>query len=231
MFTDTIKLAIFDMAGTTVHDNRYVTSALCEALLLHGHDIPIEAADKVMGIAKPVAIKMLLDEFEPEAATETAIEKIHADFLRLMSEFYHHSPEIREIEGTSEVFRSLKQQGIKIGVDTGFSRDITDIIIRRLGWDQEGLIDVSVASDEVPQGRPAPDMIYRAMELSGITDVREVLKVGDTPVDVMEGNNAGCGMVVGVLSGTGTREALLGAGEVTLLSSITELTKTFAPAS
>ena len=35
-----------------------------------------------------------------------------------------------------------------------------------------------------------------------------VAKVGDTPADLEEGHNAGCGLVVGVVGGTHTREQL-----------------------
>lgn len=208
MLSDSIKLVVFDMAGTTVHDEHFVTNALCEALAIHGYIVPSSSADEVMGIAKPVAIKMLLDQFYPTLGEQASVPAIHREFLALMIHFYTHSPEIREITGTSEVFRILKEQGIKVGIDTGFSRDITDIIIDRLGWKEQHLLDVTVASDEVEQGRPAPDMIYKAMELTGVTDVKSVMKVGDTHVDILEGTNAGCGMVVAVLSGVGTREEL-----------------------
>lgn len=223
MLTDSIKLVIFDMAGTTVYDDHYVSEVLCASLALHGYTVPREAADEVMGIAKPVAIRTLLNQFYP-AATGVSIEPIHQDFLRLMIEFYANAEDIREIDGSSVVFRELRRQGIKVGIDTGFSRDITDIIMNRLGWQEEGLVDVSVASDEVAHGRPAPDMVYKAMELTGITDVKSVMKVGDTPVDIMEGNNAGCGMVVGVLSGIGTPVELKEAGEALLVDSISDIT-------
>lgn len=223
MSTASIKLVIFDMAGTTVYDDHYVSNVLCEALALHGYIIPREAADEVMGIAKPVAIQSLLAQFYPAINPEESVAAIHGDFLKMMIAFYSTSDEIREMEGSSDVFRLLKKQGIKVGIDTGFSRDITDIIITRLGWDKENLLDVSVASDEVVHGRPAPDMVYKAMEIAGITDVKSVMKVGDTPVDIMEGNNAGCGMVVGVLSGIGSSEELADAGDALLVDSITDI--------
>lgn len=232
MLTQSIKLVIFDMAGTTVYDDHYVTSALREALLSYGFDIPLDAADEVMGIAKPVAIEMLLNQFYPERAKDTPIPEIHQAFLKLMIYFYETSPDIREIAGTSEVFRVLKEQGIKVGIDTGFSRDITDIIINRLGWYNQGLLDVTVASDEVAHGRPAPDMVYKAMQITGITDVKAVVKVGDTPVDILEGSNAGCGMVIGVLSGVSTRADLIQYNDAILLDSIIDLPdviKDYAP--
>jgi len=43
---------------------------------------------------------------------------------------------------------------------------------------------------------------------AGITQPKQVAKVGDTEVDVREGQNAGCTYVIGVTTGTFTREQL-----------------------
>jgi len=51
------------------------------------------------------------------------------------------------------------------------------------------------------RGRPAPFMIFYAMEQLDVQSVHEVIKIGDTPADMLEGRNAGCLGVVGVLSG------------------------------
>ena len=50
-------------------------------------------------------------------------------------------------------------------------------------------------------GRPAPYMIFRAMEAVGVTQWREVINVGDTPLDLQAGTNAGVLGVAGVLTG------------------------------
>lgn len=221
MQTELIKLAVFDMAGTTVYDDDFVTRSLCDALQLHGYTVPLEAANEVMGIAKPVAIQMLLDRFYPDASGVN-IEQVHQDFLKLMIDFYKHAPGICEIEGATETFRALQDQGIKVGLDTGFSRDITDIIIERLGW--TSILDVSVASDEVAQGRPYPDMIFKAMELTGIEDARQVAKIGDTPVDLEEGHRAGCALIVGVLSGANDKEVLQQYPHTHIINSVVDFT-------
>ena len=46
------------------------------------------------------------------------------------------------------------------------------------------------------------------MNEAGITDPQEVAKVGDTEVDVREGQNVGCKYVIGVTTGIFTREEL-----------------------
>jgi phosphonatase-like hydrolase len=223
MHSQNIELAIFDMAGTTVHDENFVTKTLCEALALHGyHGVTLEAANSVMGIAKPVAIKMLLDLFYP-AEVNPPVAAIHDDFLKSMINFYTTAPEVMEMKGATDTFIELKKMGIKIGLDTGFSRDITDIIIKRLGWDRPEILDISVSSDEVAQGRPYPDMIYKAMEILNIKDTKKVAKIGDTPVDLQEGSNASCGLVIGVLSGSADKETLLQYPHTHLAGSVVEI--------
>ena len=107
---------------------------------------------------------------------------------------------VRAIPGVEHTFGWLRERDIKIALTTGFYRKVTDIILCATGW-RDDLIDASICSDDVPQGRPAPFMIFRAMEMTGVTDVRRVIKVGDAALDLLAGVNAGVRGVVGVLSG------------------------------
>ena len=68
---------------------------------------------------------------------------------------------------------------------------------------QKGLVDISVTVEDIPGeiGRPAPFMIFYAMTQLNIQSVYEVIKIGDTPADMLEGCNAGCRAVIGVFSG------------------------------
>ncbi len=140
-----------------------------------------------------------------------------------MIEFYENDPSVGEKEGVSETFELLKKNNIKIAVDTGFDRLITDALLERLGWIKNKRIDFSVTSDEVVQGRPFPDMIFRAMEYCKIRDARLVAKVGDTPVDLQEGDAAGCGLVIGVTTGAFTRDVLEREKHTHLILSLPEI--------
>ena len=97
-----------------------------------------------------------------------------------------------------------------------------DGLLDVLGW-REGVLDAVVCVDDVPAGRPAPYMIFRAMELTGIRDVRRVLTAGDTTRDLQAGMNAGAGFVVGVLSGSQTAEELSAAKHTHLLNVVAEV--------
>jgi phosphoglycolate phosphatase-like HAD superfamily hydrolase len=83
-----------------------------------------------------------------------------------------------------------------------------DAILQRFGWIWDGLVDDSIASDEVPAGRPFPHMIRTLMERAGIAHPAHVMKVGDTTVDIEEGRQAECGLVISVTTGANTREEL-----------------------
>ena len=108
-------------------------------------------------------------------------------------------------------------------MDTGFGRPVTDAVLARLGWGAGGAVDATVTSDDVANGRPAPDMVFRAMQLTGIRDVKRVVKVGDTPADLLEGTAAGCGLVVGITSGSHTAEELRGHPHSVLVESVREV--------
>jgi phosphoglycolate phosphatase-like HAD superfamily hydrolase len=96
--------------------------------------------------------------------------------------------------------------------------------LHRLRWDDRSpLIDQVICSDEVALGRPHPDMIKVLMRDLDIVSPAQVLKVGDTEVDVEEGRNAACGIVVSVTTGAYTREQLLSYGPDFIIDDLQEL--------
>ncbi len=156
--------------------------------------------------------------------SDDLIRSIHADFVEDMILFYENDQTVEENEGVSETFRQLKAAGIKVFVDTGFDRPIVDALLHRMAWEKSKLIDASMTSDEVAHGRPShPDLIFRAMELAGVSDVKRVAKVGDTVSDFGEGNAAGCGLVIGITTGAFPREHLLTVPHTHLMSQIPEV--------
>lgn len=203
------ELVVFDMAGTTVKDKNYVGIAFQEAMQSQGYEIAIEDVNPLMGYEKPLAIRMMLDVFEPDKQkiTPELVDFIHTNFVNGMLHFYRNTTEIAPLPNVEETFLKLREAGVKIALNTGFSRDIADVIIDRLGWASK--IDYLVASDEVPNGRPHPDMIAKIREVLHIDSADKIAKVGDTEVDINEGINAGCKYVIGVTTGAFTRAELL----------------------
>lgn len=217
-----IDLVVFDMAGTTVNDEDSVNRCLRTSLAAAGVTVTAAQVNAVMGLPKPTAIAMLIEQCEPANARPVQVDAIHDDFVRRSIEFFRNDPSVHEVPGATEVFESLKRSAIRVALDTGFNRAIAGVILDRLGWSGSPLIDATICSDEVRRGRPHPDMILALMARFGIDDPRRVAKVGDTPADLQQGENAGCGLVVGVTSGTHGREELAAFHHTNLIASIAD---------
>lgn len=200
------QLAVFDMIGTTVADGNAVHRSLEAALEAVGIPVINGALNALVKIAKPSAIRLLIECTPGEAANRgnddyhdnALFTQIHLDYFNRLLTHYQSGPDIREMPGATATFRALREDGVKIALDSGSPRPLVDAILHRLGWADSELIDATVASNEVPLGRPAPDAIFHVMELTRVTEARMVARIGTSPIDLRQGAAAGCGWVIGV---------------------------------
>lgn len=211
------------MAGTTVTDNNFVAKAFKNAFSIHGYDVTEEQINPLMGYKKIAAIKTVMDQLGEEY-DEELLNDIHTDFEDEMIEFYQSDPAVSAINNVEDVFMQLKEKGVNIALNTGFPKSIADAIVDRLQWVERGLIDDYIASDEVEEGRPNPSMINELMLRSGVTDSKDVVKIGDTTVDIEEGINAGCAYVIAVTTGAATRNQLADYHPTHIIDDLSELT-------
>jgi phosphonatase-like hydrolase len=203
-----IELAVFDMAGTTVSEGGAVYKALQDTLAAIGVDVDAAAIHGVKGTDKREALRTLVEQSPLSDALLPRMESIHEDFIERLLAFYRSDASVGEVPGASDAFRRLKANGVKVALNTGFNRVVAQTLIDRMRWERDGLIDDSITSDEVERGRPHPFMIRALMQRLGVDDPGCVVKTGDAPSDLLEGKNAGCGLVVGVTRGSSTREQL-----------------------
>jgi phosphonatase-like hydrolase len=200
-----IELVCFDMAGTTVRDHGEVGDCFEAAARETGLLVERSRIQAQMGRSKRVVFETLwAEELGRENPELTArVDTSYAAFRRIL-EHHYQTTVVEPSEGCLECFSWLASSGVLMCLTTGFYRQVTNIILGRLGW--QGMI--CVTSDEVPKGRPAPYLIHRGMALTGAEDIRKVVAIGDTPADLAAGKNAGCGWTLGITSGSHTREQL-----------------------
>lgn len=223
------RLAVFDMAGTTVADTGLVAEVLVQTLAAHGYAATFEQALVLMGYPKPEAIARLLALTDIDAPHDAAlVDVLHTEFVQRTIARYR--TDAKAMPAAEACFAALRAQGVKVALNTAFSRAIADAIVQGLHWQIGESIDDLIATDEVPAGRPAPDMIRTLMTRHGIDDARQVAKIGDTEVDVREGRNAGAGLVVAVTTGAFTREALQAVSPDHVIDSLAELPALLAQA-
>lgn len=219
-----IQLAVFDLAGTTIKDDGYVAEAFSKALSALNIQVPVSELNIYMGYRKREAIGMILDKYQPDMSQDASVaDKLETSFVDHMIRFYSETEKLTVLPGVYQVFEYLRSKEIKIGINTGFSANITSIILNRLGWIENGWIDAAISSDEVEKGRPEPFMIQSLMRQTGVESAARVIKTGDTSVDIQEGKNAGCLCTIAVTSGAFSREALAAFDPSFIIDDITDL--------
>lgn len=211
MSNRTFDLAALDMAGTTVDEGGLVYEVLDRTVAAAtGRPVPSALLAQWKGTSKREAIAGLLTRLG-EPAHASHIDAVFADFTSRLTTAYRDTPP-KPMAGVLETFATLRQAGVKIALQTGYSRDIAAAILEGLDWTvgdgPDATVDAMITSDLVPASRPAPYLIFRCMEATGVTDVRRVLVAGDTPSDILAGHNAAAGFVVGVLTGSFDAEVL-----------------------
>jgi len=215
-----IKLVIFDLAGTIVEDRGEVLSAFATALDKHGISYTAAELKEWKGASKLEVIRHFVQRQAGRDGGESAVFAVFADFRSGLENHYRDGG-VFPIPGAAETFQWLRDRGIPMATTSGFYREISDLILELAGW--QDIFAACITSSDVPMGRPAPYMIFRAMEGAGITSVREVINVGDTPLDLQAGTNAGVREVVGVLTGLHGKERLQREPHTVLLPSVADL--------
>jgi phosphonatase-like hydrolase len=155
------------------------------------------------GAAKRGMVQHFVELRGPQTGRPALVEAIYNDFTATASKAYAN---VQPIPGAEQALKELQGMKLLLATTTGFDRALTTQVLSHLGW--QHYFVASITSDDVADGRPAPYMLFRAMEAAHVNDVREVLAIGDTVLDLQAANNAGVGVVIGVYSGAATEERL-----------------------
>lgn len=212
-------LLVTDFAGTTLREDGAVVTAYRHAFARHGIPCSDDELAARRGASKRAVFRELAARTSTDDPSELA-EAAQATFEAALREAYASGPVV-EIEGASAALRQLRRAGVLLALTSGFERGLLNLLVGRLGWD--ALFDVALASNDVPVGRPAPFLIYRAMQDLDVHDVAKVAVIGDTPLDLLAATNARAGWAIGVSSGAHGQATLTRAPHTHLIPSIAEL--------
>ena len=219
-----IKMVVLDMAGTTVNEDNLVYKTVQKTINEEGFKVTLNDVLKHgAGKEKHQAITDVLTACTNEADVKTTAERIFAKFKPALEKAYDES-DIKAFDGMEAFFEKLRNHDIKVVLNTGYDLKTASKLMQKLGWEEGNQIDALITSDDVVNGRPHPDMIKMAMAQFGIVNPNQVVKAGDSEIDIIEGKNSGCGLTVGVLSGAQNREQLEAAAPDYILQNVTELT-------
>lgn len=217
-----IQCVVFDMAGTTVNEDNLVYKTL-QAAINH-YNVPVDLNHVLLhgaGKEKFQAIKDIISN-SPYTLNETEQLEAFNYFLAQLDIAYTNF-DVTPMPGAEYVFAALKQLGIKVVLNTGYNRATAENLLGKLGWAEGYQIDLLVTASDVLHNRPMPDMILYAKNKLQIVNTNQMVKIGDSCIDIEEGKNAGCSLNIGITTGAQTETQLMEAKPDYIVHSLTAL--------
>ena len=203
-----IQAVIFDWAGTTVDFGSLApVAAFTDLFTQQGIELSLAEARGPMGTEKWEHIRQLCALPRVAAAWREIygalpdmadIDRLYQEFIPLQIAAILDSA--RLIPRCREVVAALRARGIRVGANTGYSREMVEVLAAAAA-EQGYRPDSNVCATEVPRGRPFPHMsLKNAIELE-VETVHACVKVDDTVPGIEEGLNAGMWTIAVAISG------------------------------
>lgn len=174
---------LWDLDGTLVDSGTDIVNAANASRVALGFEaLPHDTVRSFVGEGAAKLIEYTLGAEAVERHAEA-----YATFIRLYSEnLVTHT---RPYEGIDAIVRALSRRQ---SVTTNKPGAMARRMISHFQWDTH--FHSVIGADDVPQKKPAPDMIHRALELAGVSP-RDAVLVGDTTIDIGAAKAAGIDMI------------------------------------
>jgi len=174
------NLIIFDMDGTLVNSSLTIANAINYVRKNLGFE-PMKS-EKILRLVNDHTINPAQVFYHAKA--------FDADHERWFSEYYtkNHESELVLYDGIKALLEALKATGHKLAVATNAYRQSTIESLTHL--EILDLFDAIGCYDDVPEGKPAPDMLYKVLDEVGCC-VEDSLFIGDGPRDALAAKRAG----------------------------------------
>ena len=198
-YTGKVKAVVMDWAGTMIdHGCCAPVHVFVEAFRSQGVVVTEAEAREPMGKAKwehihtmaqMPSVKARFIEKHGREPQNSDIDTMYERFLPLLLETVGQFAE--PIPGVLETLNTLKARGIRHGSSTGYPRAAMDRVLPKVAT--LGLApEVVLTSSDAKMGRPAPYLIFEAMQRLEVLQVQSVVKVDDSPFGLEAARNAGC---------------------------------------
>ena len=180
---------LWDMDGTLVDSEKLWTTSLHDTARWLGGVLSPAAREAVVGGDMPRTLATLFDDLglPHDAERMAAAERFLNDRT---AELFAGGLSWRP--GAQEALRLLDHLGWPTALVTNTERALTEAALDSIGREH---FAVSVCADEVPFGKPDPDLYLRAAELLGVAPAR-CLAIEDSPSGALAAERAGAAVLV-----------------------------------
>lgn len=209
------KAIIWDLDGTLLNTLEDLMESVNYALSNKNMpNITLEQTRKYVGNG----VARLVSLAAPAGTSDEQVKELLTDFR-----FYydrHSKDKTKPYDGILELLTDLKAKGYKMSI---VSNKI-NVAVGQLAEEYfPGLIDVAIGETDNTPRKPAPDMIYKAIDKLGVNK-QDAVFIGDSEVDVATGLNAGIDMLT-VLWGFRDKDELITAGATTFIEKTEDIYK------
>jgi HAD superfamily hydrolase (TIGR01509 family) len=176
-----IEAVIFDMDGLLVDSELYWERARVEVAAEHGNTWTETDQRAMMGVSSKEWAEYMIRRLE----LDMSILEIQEVIVTKMAGYY--AERLPFLPGAMDAVR-LAGQHWRTALASGSHQDLITIVTRHP--DLNGSFDLIVSGDEVPAGKPAPDVYLETARRLGV-DPRHALCLEDSANGILAGKRAG----------------------------------------
>ena len=175
------RLLLFDLDGTLANTYEMVVQSFYALYKIYKPRV-VRSREELYYFSGPQIRETLKKEFP-----DYDLEEMREAFARISKSLY--APYVTEYPDEIETLKALKEAGYLLGVVTNKGKPLTKYNLELCHLDD--IFDVVITADDVAAAKPDPQGIFKAMEVLGIKDKKDVLYIGDNDIDYYSGTNAG----------------------------------------
>ncbi|WP_405443491.1 HAD family hydrolase [Streptomyces avidinii] len=195
------RAALFDVDGTLADTNHLHVTCWWEALRQAGHTVPMHSVHRALGLPGDDLITQLLGDDRDKSEDDnlsTAHDTLYGTYFDRLPSF----------DRAADLLRELDRSGWPVVLVT--SANSMELAALKRAIDADDALTAAASSDDVSEGKPAPDPVHHALDLAGAAASHAVF-VGDSVWDMKAAVRAGV-TGVGLLCGGIPRADLTEAG-------------------
>jgi HAD superfamily hydrolase (TIGR01509 family) len=210
--TANVTAALFDVDGTLVDSNYLHAVTWWQAFAQAGHDVPMAAIHRVIGMGSD----QLLDALLPASRDKAADPGVRSAHGALYATYWCR---LRPLPRAPELLRACREAGLEVVLAS--SADPQEFAVLRKVLGAEDAIGEAASAADVDRSKPAPDLVKVALNKARVPPQQAVF-VGDTVWDVQACQRARV-PCIGLRSGGISTGELLDAGAAAVFAGPADL--------